>query len=97
MSNIGKHILSALLLFAGMAMLGFTACGLILGVQVFLNTNGAAPVALLGLGCAVVGVVVLRLIYRAFRALWPELGVPRPRTPDSPPDAKVGADKPGQV
>ena len=75
MTQRGKRFFAAFLLVLGLAMLGFTACGLFVGISLLIS-NGA-PVAWMGFVCAVIGFFALRPIYSALKELWPQLQTPK--------------------
>jgi hypothetical protein len=74
-TQLGRWFFAAFLLVLGLAMLGFTACGLFFGISLLIN-NGA-PVAWMGFVCAVIGFFALRPIYSELKELWPQLQTPK--------------------
>jgi len=70
MNPLGKWIVTVILLFVGIAMLAFTACGLFFGITGLVQAHGFG-VALMGLACAGVGAASMYGILKAWRSLWP--------------------------
>lgn len=80
-TQLGKMLFAAFLLMLGLAMLGFTVCGLFFGISLLAN-NGAS-VAWMGFVCAVTGFFALRPIHASIKKLWPQLRTPKSGTSGS--------------
>ena len=67
LSNAGRTALIVLLLVVAVPVLGFTACGLIVGFSdIIEGSSGLAPI---GFACAIVGGLVLWGLVHALRRL----------------------------